>query len=402
MIHARCAWVWICIWNLVHIIGVNSRTNCTPREVPITYCAPVWPGGSKWSNPLYHTPVHPITYAIPEQLVVQSIPRNKTGTAKLVGQFSENRFPCSDVGQAQYYQTFTSSYYAYTSRKDGWACMRHYEILARGGVPYFAGLDQSPQYSLWDFPRDLIQQLMALPGVGLEEPKHKDDDPQVTLDMHVFDPRQYYPLADKLLEYTRTHLTTRAMAEHFLRTTGHVGAQSGLMLLMKSAGPKLYDYVGYTFQLLMHGLRTVMGPALVDYPRLWLMYDWDPDVQRHRTQEARDRKRKAIYGCGFSYAFTLGSDRKVWRGNLSARIRAREFKFVVYPLRRPPQLRTWRLLHWDLVKRHYQKHEIIFIDVEDDVDHTCRTQGRNCHRAAERNKMMQLYAREGTVFRTNP
>ena len=129
------------------------------------------------------------------------------------------------------------------------------------------------------------------------------------------------------------------------------GAKSGLMLMMKASGPKLFDYVGYVFQLLFHGLRSVMGPGLVDYPRLWLMYDVGADF-KPRTPEQRNRKRRNIYGCGFSYGFRLGSDADVDRRNLTARIRAREFAFVVYPMRKPPNLKTWTLLYWPLVCDH--------------------------------------------------
>ena len=48
--------------------------------------------------------------------------------------------------------------------------MRHYEILAAGAVPYFLGLAHCPSRTMAAFPRHLVLQAMALPGLLVRPP----------------------------------------------------------------------------------------------------------------------------------------------------------------------------------------------------------------------------------------
>jgi hypothetical protein len=43
--------------------------------------------------------------------------------------------------EEEYYNEYKKSYFAITTKKCGWDCMRHYEILANGCIPYFLNIE---------------------------------------------------------------------------------------------------------------------------------------------------------------------------------------------------------------------------------------------------------------------
>jgi len=54
-----------------------------------------------------------------------------------------------------YYQQYLTSLFACTTKKGGWDCMRHYEIIACGAVPYFPGIDDKPPTTMADYPTEV-------------------------------------------------------------------------------------------------------------------------------------------------------------------------------------------------------------------------------------------------------
>ena len=55
-------------------------------------------------------------------------------------------------GNSSYYEQYNNSYFAYTCKKGGWDCMRHYEIIAAGCLPVFKDFDMCPKYVLTTWP----------------------------------------------------------------------------------------------------------------------------------------------------------------------------------------------------------------------------------------------------------
>ena len=51
-----------------------------------------------------------------------------------------------------YYSQYSNSIFAVTTQKNGWDCMRHYEILASGCLPYFPGINEKPKTIMQDYP----------------------------------------------------------------------------------------------------------------------------------------------------------------------------------------------------------------------------------------------------------
>lgn len=99
-----------------------------------------------------------------------------------------------------YYDDYYKAYYGLTTKKAGWDCMRHYEILGNYCIPYFPDLYNCPANTMQNFPRALVTA-----GMKLAHTKNFKDD-------------QYQEIVHQLHQYTLDHLTTKAMAKKVIET----------------------------------------------------------------------------------------------------------------------------------------------------------------------------------------
>ena len=142
-----------------------------------------------------------------------------------------------------------------TRKKAGWDCMRHIEIMAAGCVPYFVDLDRLPKHTMQFYPKDLLSRAKALDGVV-----HKGsflDPASFSVDTTKINFTEYYEIATGILEHSRRHLTTRAMATYVLRTINQISPNKALM-----ATSCVDDYLQDS---MLHGLKSVLGTKLIDF-----------------------------------------------------------------------------------------------------------------------------------------
>jgi hypothetical protein len=209
--------------------------------------------------------IYPIQFGVPEQDVVACVPAKSRAFATIVpGKLDTYIFKLD----------YRKSYFALTTRKAGWDCMRHYEILASGSLPFFPDIENAPVGVMSSLPKELLLKARSLPGKALPFcvkclmlttlisttwcwPGIQDLD----IDLDVFDRKAYYELACRALEYTRSHLTTRAVASYVLEAMGVADARRVLML---SASGYDADYMRDT---VMHGLRELKGLGFTEYPK---------------------------------------------------------------------------------------------------------------------------------------
>lgn len=57
--------------------------------------------------------------------------------------------------EKSYYKQYSSALFAVTTKKGGWDCMRHYEILANHCIPFFPDISQMPKDRMTEYPRKL-------------------------------------------------------------------------------------------------------------------------------------------------------------------------------------------------------------------------------------------------------
>eukprot|EP01064_Diplonema_japonicum_P008172 TRINITY_DN15674_c0_g1_i3.p1 TRINITY_DN15674_c0_g1~~TRINITY_DN15674_c0_g1_i3.p1 ORF type:complete len:579 (+),score=154.66 TRINITY_DN15674_c0_g1_i3:590-2326(+) len=124
-----------------------------------------------------------------------------------------------------YFYNYKHAYFCVTRKKKGWDCLRHYEILASGCIPYFVDLHRMPASTMAFFPKALVQEAMALPGV-----KYTDDrkgafwfKEAFSIDWNVFNTTRYYEIAAKIQAHARRHLTSEAMAKYIMDAMGASG-----------------------------------------------------------------------------------------------------------------------------------------------------------------------------------
>ena len=269
--------------------------------------------------------LYPIGFSIPEEKIVKEIPKKDRDFA-LINPVNGSGYIYKE--ENLYYEDYRRSYFAITCKKAGWDCMRHYEILANGCIPYFLGLEACGQNTLTFLPKKIIFEAMNLKGVF-----------QGSIDHSKFDKAKYNDILERLLAHTREHLSTKSMANYILKTMRYTGR-----------GPVLYlsnerdsDYLRC---LTLAGLKSLLKDKVIDIPKVKHIY-------KNYTGDPSE-----FYGSGFTYSKVV-EDVPVDRQNIAERIKSKEFELVIYgSVHRG-------LRYHSLVLEHYQPSEIAYLCGED-------------------------------------
>jgi len=278
---------------------------------------------------------YPLQFGIPEVKLVSDIPKKDRDCAIVIpGDASTYIYET----ESDYYADYQRSYFAITQQKGGWDCMRHYEILANGCIPYFLNLENCAADTMVFLPKNLILEAMQLPGV-IPPAKGRP----LRIDHRRFNKQRYNELLEKILDHTRRHRPTRHIAQYILHTIGYSGTGS-VLYLSSEVSP---DYMR---ECMLIGLREELGERLVDHPKIDYLY----------TSYAVDVKK--LYGKGFSYTKVL-EDIPINREEIEDRIRNHEFDLIVYG-----SVHRGVPFH-DLVQQIYDSNEIVYICGED--GHRC-------------------------------
>lgn len=276
-----------------------------------------------------------IVFGIPEQEIVSCVPEKSFDFAHIVPGNLETYIFGTD--ELEYKRNYRESFYAYTQKKKGWDCMRHYEILASGTVPYFKNLHKAPRTVLSLLPKALIEEGMRIPGVNATH-----------IDHSTFDYAAYYSVACRILDYTRQYLSTKSIARHILEVMGKSNARHVLLL----SGKQKTAEADYMRDMLVHGMRDLLGDGAVDVPAYEFMYEYPNGIPPQKLMK------DTLYGKGFSYAHRLPYI-EINRDNLTTRIAAREFDVIIYGCTQNS------LPYLDAVLAHYDPSSIAIVNGED-------------------------------------
>jgi hypothetical protein len=128
----------------------------------------------------------PVSFGAPKEKIVTNVPEKTQDWATVIpGRMETYIF----TEEKPYYEDYQKSYFALTHKKGGWDCMRHYEILLNGCVPYFPDITACPPETMTYFPKELCKK-----GIGIIESQEINE--------------SYFNLANDLLNYTKERLTT--------------------------------------------------------------------------------------------------------------------------------------------------------------------------------------------------
>lgn len=105
----------------------------------------------------------PIQFCIPKDKMATSFTKTKYIASLIPGNTSTYTFNT----EQDYYNEYKNSTFAITTKKAGWDCLRHYEILGNGCIPVFNPLDNKEENLLKNcpintmhlFPKSIVNQM---------------------------------------------------------------------------------------------------------------------------------------------------------------------------------------------------------------------------------------------------
>ena len=290
--------------------------------------------------------VRPISFSIPKEVLSDRAlgPKSRNFASIIPGRLKTYTYD----NQQAYYEGYHISWFGITTKKSGWDCLRHLEIVASGCMPYFVNADMIPEGTMFHWPKSLLTSVLHLQGIDHVSVRGMSVDGGDVLDDSLinkeeFDTANYKTLLSNIQDHVRRQLTTEAMAEYVL-STRDVDMKAVNILFVGSPNDR-YHYADYSACTLFHGMRSLLGSRVVDFPKRDWMYAGFPIEQ--------------AYGRGYSYAGLL-QDIVVDRTRIEDRLRQGEFSHVVFAVThhgRHPLI--------DIVRDTFVQQRVIFVDGSD-------------------------------------
>lgn len=292
---------------------INMDDDLGRLRVPRSY---VFNAGSKL--------VFPISFSIPEEHILHRFPSKSKPAASVVpGNHSTYIYMGNSTYEGDrhlerdFYYDLSSSMFAFTFKKAGWDCMRHLEIMARGCLPIFTDIGNSPNGTLMAYPKRVFSLLLRFPGLVYSTRPF-----QIAIVWEEFDHVLYMLTCEFLLSYTRKHLTTASMAKYVIDT---VGLPTKTILFLATAEAASGDYLT---DMTLHGFKTILGAsAVVDVERQLPIYTSASDFNETEFIKSKSQ----LYGRGFTFGKTMSEyPGLVDRTRVPQRVQAHEFDLVVF------------------------------------------------------------------------
>lgn len=274
--------------------------------------------------------VHGIAFSIPEEKIVKELPRNKI---RMMSKMIPGKLETYIYNtEEEYYKQYQESFFALTMKKNGWDCLRHYEIIANGCLPVFKDIEQCPARTLTLYPKELQLEANQLYSTHLY---FELDDPEFL--------EKYYNLLQRMISYLREHLTTKKVAKYVLGKSGNSDAKNVLFL----SGETAPDYLRC---LTLHGFKALFDAQCHDYPIIPHIYE--------------GCNRDNLYGKGITYSGLINPGLHNFSIDNYYTIRSliehHYFDIVIFGSM------TRGMMLYNTVLSTYKSSEIIFLNGEDE------------------------------------
>jgi hypothetical protein len=135
----------------------------------------------------------PISFAIPTSKL--NFNKNKNKDFSFITPLDIQTYIYNN--ESDYYKDYSDSCFGVTIKKAGWDCLRHYEILGNGCIPYFVNIENCPELTMTSFPKDICSKVIKLLGK------------QPSKDL-------YSSLIDELENHVINNNTTSSLANYFI------------------------------------------------------------------------------------------------------------------------------------------------------------------------------------------
>lgn len=281
--------------------------------------------------------LNPICFSIPEEKIVSSIPMKTKMLSHIIPVLNVKNYIYDN--ETDYYNEYRKSMFAVTRKKAGWDCMRHYEIIANGCIPYFVDIENCPEKTMTLWPKNLLVEGNSL----FHHLRNKNINELTETDLYT-----YNNLVNRLLDYTKKYLTTNKIAKYILEKTNNLGVARILFLCAST-------HSDYLRSLTLHGFKEIMGANCHDHLKLSHIYKSDKTIFQD------------LYGRGMTYTNLL--ENKLRNDNLDNTIeediKNKYYDIVIYGLAGDADQPGG---YYDLVSRIYAPNKIILLCGGDDPD----------------------------------
>ena len=194
--------------------------------------------GLYFKRELYSTEknVYPIHFAIPKKKIVSSInlsPKNILSPL-IPGKMETYIYKKEN----EYYEMYQNSLFSLTYKKNGWDCLRHYEILANGSIPLFIKLEDCPNQTLTSLPKKKLLKFYNLYNkilsyynpLKIYKKRFMDLNKfyyygknffkkEPSVDFFIKNNQEINQVRSYLLEYAKNNLTSEKLAEYVINTS---------------------------------------------------------------------------------------------------------------------------------------------------------------------------------------
>ncbi len=274
--------------------------------------------------------IFPLSYSIPIEYFNNNTIKNNIIAPLIPGDLKTYIYDKEE----DYYKMYRESKFAFTKKKYGWDCLRHYEILSSNCIPLFDNLKNCPVNTMINIPKKLII-----------ESNYKFNNKTITQE-------EINEYSKKIFKYSIENLSCKSRAKYFLDkiiSISKINKDISELKILMLTGTSGYRNVNYSRELLSIGLRRILGDNFIDYPKLKVLY--------------KGCKRHKCIGKGFSYTGLL-EDTKINRDKIKERIIDKYFDFIIYgkvgnkngSIQEITQLRFW-----NHVFDNYPKEKISFV-----------------------------------------
>lgn len=230
--------------------------------------------------------------------------------------------------QEHYYNAYREAKWGFTKKKNGWDCLRHYEIIANGCLPLFENLEDCPENTLSGFPKQL-----------LIEAKNKKD---------TMTDNEYNYYLKTIFNYFKENFTCEIVAEKFLKQI-HKDNKKNIsdVKILLLHGNQCNNYMS---DLLFIGLRRLLKENIVDENKL---------VELYKSFSGK------AYGKGFTYTKRLSDELVIDRKNIEEKLRNKFFDYIIYRKCGGDEGELGdcrkKMEYWDIVDKVYDTNEIVFL-----------------------------------------
>lgn len=148
--------------------------------------------------------LHPINFAIPAEKI-ETILVDKDKIIAPMDPRNKSSYIYND--EAAYYKQYAESMFGVTMKKNGWDCVRHYEIMANNCIPLFLDIESCPNQVMTSLPKEQLitaLNLVKQHGVDWFTTSVGND--------------CWFELNDQIQEHFVKKCTTDALADYFLKT----------------------------------------------------------------------------------------------------------------------------------------------------------------------------------------